>query len=63
MTPDTLRAEIDRHGYDPAELMDGDKLKVTGDNVKLVRQLLNEDLFSGGFSHERYGASSKRPVS
>ena len=44
---------------DPADLMDGDKLKVTGDNVKLVLQLLNEDPFSGGFSHEHYAASSK----
>jgi hypothetical protein len=63
MTPDTLRAEIERHGYPTTELMDGDNLKVTSDNAKLVLQLLNEDLFSGGFSHERYAASSKRPVS
>lgn len=43
--------------------MDGDDLKVTEQNVKAVLQLLNEDLFSGGFSQERYAAGSKRPVS
>ena len=34
MTSDTLTTEIDRHGHDPADLMDGDKLKVTGDDVQ-----------------------------
>jgi hypothetical protein len=63
MTPDALRDEIQRHGYDLADLMDGDDLKVTEQNVKIVLQLLNEDLFSGGFSQERYAAGNKRPVS
>lgn len=63
MKPDALRHEIQRHGYDLADLMDGDDLKVTEQNVKTVLQLLNEDLFSGGFSKERYAAGSKRPVS
>lgn len=63
MTPDALREEIQRHGYDLVDLMDGDDLKVTEQNVKTVLQLLNEDLFSGGFSQERYAAGSKRPLS
>ena len=62
MTPDALRDEIQRHGYDLGELMDGDDLKVTEKNVKIVLQLLNEDLFSGGFSQERYAAGSKRSL-
>lgn len=60
MTPQTLKDEINRHGYDVEELMDGDKLRVTESNVKVVLQLLNEDLFTGGFSQERYAAGSKR---
>ncbi len=60
MTPQTLKDEIARHGYDLDDLMVGDKLKVTESNVKLVLQLLNEDLFTGGFSRDRYAAGSKR---
>jgi hypothetical protein len=62
MTPKALRAEITRLGHDVAELMEGDLLKVTDANVKLVLQVLNEDLFSGGFSEQHYAASSKRTV-
>lgn len=62
LTPDDLREEIRRHGHDPAEMMDGDQLTVKDTNVKLVLQILNEDLFSGGFSLDRYAAGSKRSV-
>ncbi|OMC38989.1 hypothetical protein A5740_02810 [Mycobacterium sp. GA-1841] len=62
ITSEALKAEIERHGYDANMLMDGDKLRVTEGNVKLVLQLLNEDLFSGGFSQDRYAAGSKRAV-
>lgn len=62
VTPAVLRAEMTRHGLDPADLMDGDCLKVTGQNVKQVLRLLNEDLFQGGFSHQPYAASTKRAL-
>ncbi|RBA33799.1 hypothetical protein DQ226_11620 [Dietzia maris] len=62
MTPDSLREEIRRHGYDPAEMMNEDRLTINGTNVKLVLQILNEDLFSGGFSSDRFAAGSKRSV-
>ena len=63
ITPDTLRSEMAKYGFDPAELMDGDSLKVTGKNAKDVLRLLNEDLFSGGFSQQHYAASGKRTIS
>lgn len=62
ITPDALRAEMTKYGLDPAELMDGDSLKVTGQNAKDVLRLLNEDLFSGGFSRQHYAASTKRTI-
>ena len=60
ITPDALREEMKRHGMDPLEFMEGDSLKVTGQNVKSVLRLLNEDLFQGGFSQQAYAASTKR---
>lgn len=63
ITPDALRDEIVKHGLEPDNLMDGDSLKVTGQNAKDVLRLLNEDLFSGGFSQQRYAASAKRAIS
>lgn len=62
ITPDTLRSEMAKYGLDPAELMDGETLKVTGQNAKDVLRLLNEDLFSGGFSQQHYAASAKRTI-
>lgn len=62
ITPDVLRAEMARYGYDPTDLMDGDDLKVTEQNAKTILQLLNEDLFTGGFSHQHYAAGSKRTI-
>lgn len=62
ITPDTLRSEMAKYGLDPVELMDGDSLKVTGKNAKDVLRLLNEDLFSGGFSQQHYAASAKRTI-
>lgn len=63
ITPDALRSEMAKHGLEPEELMDGDSLRVTGQNAKDVLRLLNEDLFSGGFSQQRYAASAKRSIS
>ena len=62
ITPDILRSEMAKYGLDPADLMDGDSLKVTGQNAKDVLRLLNEDLFSGGFSQQHYAASAKRTI-
>lgn len=62
ITPETLRSEMAKYGLDPADLMDGDSLKVTGQNAKDVLRLLNEDLFSGGFSQQHYAASAKRTI-
>lgn len=62
ITPDGLRAEMAKYGLDPAKLMEGDALKVTGQNAKDILRLLNEDLFSGGFSHQHYAASNKRSL-
>lgn len=62
ITPDTLRNEMAKYGLDPADLMDGDSLKVTGQNAKDILRLLNEDLFSGGFSQQHYAASTKRTI-
>ncbi|MEI2825161.1 MAG: Kiwa anti-phage protein KwaB-like domain-containing protein [Dermatophilaceae bacterium] len=62
VTPDVLRAEMSRHNLDPADLMDGDFLRVTDQNVKHILRLLNEDLFQGGFSHQAYAASTKRAL-
>ena len=62
ITPDSLRSEMAKYGLDPADLMDGDSLKVTGQNAKDVLRLLNEDLFSGGFSQQHYAASAKRTI-
>lgn len=62
ITAASLRAEMVKYGYDPADLMDGDNLKVTGQNVKRILQLLNEDLFTGGFSKQHYAAGLKRTI-
>ena len=62
ITPDGLRAEMVKYGLEPAELMDGDALKVTSQNAKHILRLLNEDLFSGGFSQQHYAASNKRSL-
>ena len=62
ITPDALRGEMAKYGLEPAQLMDGDSLKVTEQNAKDVLRLLNEDLFSGGFSQQRYAASTKRAI-
>ncbi|WOQ16464.1 hypothetical protein [Raineyella sp. W15-4] len=62
ITADMLRAEIIRSGGDPAEFMDGDQLMITAKNIKMVLQILNEDLFSGVFSQAHYAASSKRTL-
>lgn len=51
-----------KYGLDPADLMEGDSLKVTRQNAKDVLRLLNEDLFSGGFSQRHYAASAKRTI-
>lgn len=60
LTPDALRSVIQESGYNVADLMDGENLSVTDTNVKTVLQLLNEDLFIGSFSQEKFAAGSKR---
>jgi hypothetical protein len=62
ITPDDLRTEMVKFGMHPEELMEGDTLKVTGQNAKDILRLLNEDLFSGGFSNQHYAASNKRTL-
>ncbi|MFI2840210.1 Kiwa anti-phage protein KwaB-like domain-containing protein [Mycolicibacterium sp. PDY-3] len=63
MTPRMLKEEIVRNGLSVDDLMMGDQLIVTPSNVKLVLQLLNEDLFIGGFTQGHYAAGSKRSMS
>ena len=60
ITVDMLREEMERQGMDPEEFLEDGCLKVTGQNVKHVLRLLNEDLFQGGFSKAPYAASTKR---
>lgn len=62
ITPNTIRNEMVKYGLDPAELMDGDSLKVTDKNAKDILRLLNEDFFSGVFSQQHYAASAKRTI-
>lgn len=62
ITPHRLRVEMAKYDLDSAELMHGDKLKVTSQNAKDILRLLNEDLFSGGFSKQQYAASGKRVI-
>lgn len=62
ITPGNLRDEMSKYGFNPEELMEGDSLKVTQENAKDVLRLLNEDLFSGGFSRQHYAASAKRAL-
>ena len=59
LTPEILRDKMNEAGLDPSKLLEGDKLVFTKETEKDILLLLNEDLWTGGFSGERYSATRK----
>ncbi|MEH1130315.1 hypothetical protein [Micromonospora sp. CPCC 206061] len=62
VTSHELKQELRRLGYDPNHYITGGKLDITDSNVQDVVRVLNEDLFKGGLSKERFEAERKRPI-
>ncbi len=59
LTPEVLCVKMKEHGLDPQQLMDDDGLIINKDTERDVVLLLNEDLWTGDFSGERYAATRK----
>ncbi len=59
---DDVRAEIGRRGLDEDELIDNDQLVFDDADPFTLLRLLNEDLFTGGFSGRHFRASGKAPL-
>jgi hypothetical protein len=59
LDPDALRAQMSRHGLNPANLMKDDALVFNKDTERDLLLLLNEDLWTGDFSGNQYAAARK----
>jgi hypothetical protein len=62
VTAQDLKLELKRLGYNPNDYITKGMLDITDSNVQDVVRVLNEDLFKGGLSKERFEAERKRPV-
>ena len=56
-----LKAEMHKHGLDPAHHLVGGKLDFTADESLTIMQLLNEDLTVGGLSDTEFIINKKSP--
>lgn len=59
VTVDALRAEIERQGMRPDEFIKDGELEVNRAGVPEILKILNEDLFTGGLSGERFEVARK----
>lgn len=59
VTIDELRAEVERQGLDPSNFITDGKLDVDKADIADILKILNEDLFVGGLSGERFEVSRK----
>jgi hypothetical protein len=59
LKPELLRQKMKGHGLSPENLMKGDALVFSKDTEQDILLFLNEDLWTGDFSGERYAAARK----
>jgi hypothetical protein len=59
LTPELLRQKMKAHGLSPENLMKDDALVFSKDTEQDILLFLNEDLWTGDFSGERYAAARK----
>ncbi len=59
LTSTTLKQAMKDHGLDPTKIMPRGKLVVNHKNATLLLELLNEDLWEGYFSSEKWSARHK----
>jgi hypothetical protein len=57
-----IRKALKERDYDPADYIAQNKLEFTDENVLTLLMLLNEDIFTGPFSHQRLAAERKTTV-
>jgi hypothetical protein len=62
LTPETLAGKMTEHGLDPGALIVDGCLVFNKDTEKDMLLLLNEDLWTGDFSGDRYAAARKAKV-
>ena len=59
LTPEMLREQMEASGLEPDRLLDNGALVLSKDTERDVLLLLNEDLWTGNFSGDRYAATRK----
>jgi ribosome-interacting GTPase 1 len=59
VTVPEIRKALKRFEFDHAKVLVKGEIALTDDNVIAVVQMLNEDLFEGHFSDERFAAGRK----
>ncbi|MFG1860436.1 hypothetical protein [Microbispora bryophytorum] len=64
LTPEVIQSKLIAHGYDPGSVLDEHgHFILNPENEKSILLLLNEDLWTGDFSGEKYAATRKAKLS
>jgi hypothetical protein len=63
VTMTEINDKLEEHGMDASLYMPDGKLAFTEETATALVRLLNEDLFQGDFSHDKYAASGKQRLS
>ncbi|MFC4070717.1 Kiwa anti-phage protein KwaB-like domain-containing protein [Actinoplanes subglobosus] len=61
LTTVDLVSAMQKHDLEPSDLIQNEELVFSSSTEREILQLLNEDLFKGDFSGDRYAASKKSP--